>query len=88
MGANQSAIDSSFVEILCLHFLAMSLMLFLERVYMGIVIILVKIFWKIPEKRYNWEAIQDDVELGVRNLHWSSLWSILAIRSSPDPSPR
>jgi beta-mannan synthase len=31
--------------------LAMSLMLFMERVYMGIVIILVKLFWKKPDKR-------------------------------------
>ncbi|KAI9193772.1 hypothetical protein LWI28_000107 [Acer negundo] len=54
---------------LCVYIcLAMSLMLFMERVYMGIVIILVKIFWKKPEKRYNWEAIQDDVELGSSNF--------------------
>ncbi|KAK0603093.1 hypothetical protein LWI29_001367 [Acer saccharum] len=54
---------------LCVYIcLAMSLMLFMERVYMGIVIILVKIFWKKPEKRYNWEAIQDDVELGSTNF--------------------
>ncbi|KAL4296139.1 hypothetical protein GQ457_12G027710 [Hibiscus cannabinus] len=48
--------------------LAMSLMLFMERVYMGIVIILVKLFWKKPEKRYNFEPIQDDVELGSSNF--------------------
>ncbi|XP_075634429.1 glucomannan 4-beta-mannosyltransferase 2 [Castanea sativa] len=48
--------------------LAMSLMLFMERVYMGIVIILVKLFWKKPEKRYNYEPIQDDVELGSSNF--------------------
>lgn len=42
--------------------LAMSLMLFCERLYMGIVIILVKIFWKKPKKRYNWEPIRDDLE--------------------------
>ncbi|KAK3205802.1 hypothetical protein Dsin_019848 [Dipteronia sinensis] len=54
---------------LCVYIcLAMSLMLFMERVYMGIVIILVKIFLKKPEKRYNWEAIQDDVELGSSNF--------------------
>ena len=34
--------------------LAMSLMLFIERLYMGIVIILVKLFWKKPEQRYNY----------------------------------
>ncbi|XP_031256663.1 glucomannan 4-beta-mannosyltransferase 2 [Pistacia vera] len=48
--------------------LVMSLMLFMERLYMGIVIILVKLFWKKPEKRYNWEAIQDDEELGSTNF--------------------
>lgn len=48
--------------------LAMSLMLFMERVYMGIVIILVKLFWQKPEKRYNWQPIEDDVELGSSNF--------------------
>ncbi|XP_022744472.1 glucomannan 4-beta-mannosyltransferase 9-like isoform X2 [Durio zibethinus] len=44
--------------------LIMSLMLFIERVYMGIVILLVKLFGRKPERRYKWEAIKDDVELG------------------------
>ncbi|KAK2655077.1 hypothetical protein Ddye_008129 [Dipteronia dyeriana] len=44
--------------------LIMSLMLFIERVYMGIVIVLVKLFGRKPEKRYKWEPIKDDVELG------------------------
>ncbi|KAJ4826121.1 Glucomannan 4-beta-mannosyltransferase 2 [Turnera subulata] len=44
--------------------LAMALMLFMERVYMGIVIVLVKIFWKKPEKRYKWEPLQEDMESG------------------------
>ncbi|KAK4492242.1 hypothetical protein RD792_003043 [Penstemon davidsonii] len=44
--------------------LAMSIMVFMERLYMGIVIILVKLFWKKPEKRYKWEAMKDDIELG------------------------
>ena len=44
--------------------LAMELMLFAERLYMGIVIILVKLFWKKPEKRYNWEPMKDDLEAG------------------------
>ncbi|KAJ7947932.1 Glucomannan 4-beta-mannosyltransferase 9 [Quillaja saponaria] len=48
--------------------LAMSLMLFMERLYMGIVIILVKLFWKKPEKRYKYEAFQDDVEMGSSNF--------------------
>lgn len=48
--------------------LTMSLMLFMERLYMGIVIILVKLFWKKPEKRYKWEPIQDDLESGNSNF--------------------
>ncbi|PQM39694.1 glucomannan 4-beta-mannosyltransferase 2 [Prunus yedoensis var. nudiflora] len=48
--------------------LAMSLMLFFERLYMGIVIILVKLFWKKPEKRYTYEPIQEDLELGSSNF--------------------
>ncbi|KAK3015724.1 hypothetical protein RJ639_005924, partial [Escallonia herrerae] len=47
--------------VLCL---AMSLMLFVERVYMGFVIVLVKLFGRKPEKRYKWEPMKDDVELG------------------------
>lgn len=47
--------------------LTMSLMLLMERLYMGIVIILVKLFWKKPEQRYNWEPIQDDEESGSLN---------------------
>ncbi|XP_061345338.1 glucomannan 4-beta-mannosyltransferase 2 isoform X2 [Gastrolobium bilobum] len=46
----------------------MSLMLFMERLYMGIVIILIKLFWKKPEQRYKYEPIQDDVELGSSNF--------------------
>ncbi|XP_028808200.1 glucomannan 4-beta-mannosyltransferase 2 [Neltuma alba] len=48
--------------------LTMSLMLFIERLYMGVVIILVKLFWKKPEQRYRYEPIQDDVELGSSNF--------------------
>ncbi|GAB2234863.1 hypothetical protein Droror1_Dr00004130 [Drosera rotundifolia] len=48
--------------------LTMSLMLFMERLYMGIVIILVKLFWKKPEKRYKYEPIPDDVEFGSSNF--------------------
>lgn len=44
--------------------LSMSLMLFVERVYMAIVIALVKLFGRKPEKRYNWEPMKDDIELG------------------------
>lgn len=44
--------------------LIMSLMLFVERVYMGIVISFVKLFGRKPEKRYKWEPMKDDIELG------------------------
>ncbi|GMN39339.1 hypothetical protein TIFTF001_008565 [Ficus carica] len=47
--------------VLCL---IMSLMLFIERVYMGVVIALVTLFGRKPEKRYKWEPIKDDLELG------------------------
>ncbi|KAG2670843.1 hypothetical protein I3843_14G104900 [Carya illinoinensis] len=48
--------------------LAMSLMLFMERLYMGVVIILVKLFWKKPEKRYKYELLQEDLEMGSSNF--------------------
>ncbi|XP_054803434.1 glucomannan 4-beta-mannosyltransferase 9-like [Prosopis cineraria] len=44
--------------------LIMSLLLFFERVYMGLVITFVKLLGRKPEKRYKWEAMKDDVELG------------------------
>ncbi|KAF5750468.1 Nucleotide-diphospho-sugar transferases superfamily protein isoform 1 [Tripterygium wilfordii] len=50
-----------FAVVICL---AMSLMLFIERVYMGIVIVLIKIFGRKTEKRYKWEPIKDDIEIG------------------------
>ena len=50
-----------FAVVVCL---AMELMLFAERLYMGIVIVLVKLFWQKPEKRYNWEPMKEDLEAG------------------------
>ncbi|RWW56219.1 hypothetical protein BHE74_00037128 [Ensete ventricosum] len=44
--------------------LAMSVMLFVEKVYMAIVIVLVKLFRRRPETRYKWEPMGDDAELG------------------------
>ncbi|RDY05064.1 Glucomannan 4-beta-mannosyltransferase 9, partial [Mucuna pruriens] len=44
--------------------LIMSVMMLIERVYMGIVITLVKLFGRKPEKRYKWEPMKDDIELG------------------------
>lgn len=52
------------LKVLVFLCLAMSLMLFVERVYMGIVIVLVKMFARKPEKKYKWEPMKDDVELG------------------------
>jgi len=47
--------------------LGMSLMILVEIVYMGVVICFVKLFKRTPEKRYKWETIKDDVELGSSN---------------------
>lgn len=44
--------------------LALSFMLFVERLYMGIVIAFVKLFRRKPEKRYKWEPLKGDLELG------------------------
>lgn len=44
--------------------LMVSLMLFCERVYMSIVIVLVKLFGRKPDKRYKFEPFKDDVESG------------------------
>ncbi|KAL9253890.1 Glucomannan 4-beta-mannosyltransferase 9-like protein, partial [Drosera capensis] len=47
--------------------LTMSIMLFVERVYMGIVISFVKLLRQKPEKRYKWEALKEDLESGNSN---------------------
>ncbi|KAL6559252.1 Glucomannan 4-beta-mannosyltransferase 9 [Orobanche hederae] len=47
--------------VLCL---AMSAMLFVERVYMAVVISLLKVFGRKSDKRYKWEPLKDDLELG------------------------
>ncbi|KAM7255036.1 hypothetical protein ACFE04_020277 [Oxalis oulophora] len=44
--------------------LVMSIMLFIERLYMGIVIVLVRIFGRKPDVRYKYEPIKEDAELG------------------------
>ncbi|KAF7820232.1 glucomannan 4-beta-mannosyltransferase 9-like [Senna tora] len=65
--------------------LAMSAMLFAERVYMGIVIVVVRLFGRKPEKRYKWEAFEDnnssnsDVELGNARypmLRWAQVYQL------------
>uniref|UniRef100_A0A164ZE51 glucomannan 4-beta-mannosyltransferase n=1 Tax=Daucus carota subsp. sativus TaxID=79200 RepID=A0A164ZE51_DAUCS len=44
--------------------LVMSVMLFLDRVYMGVVKLFIKLLGRKPEKNYKWEAMKDDIELG------------------------
>ncbi|XP_026417887.1 glucomannan 4-beta-mannosyltransferase 9-like isoform X1 [Papaver somniferum] len=50
-----------FAVFICL---AMSVMLFIDRVYMGIVILFLKLSRRKPEKHYKWEEIKDDIEMG------------------------
>ncbi|OIT03268.1 glucomannan 4-beta-mannosyltransferase 9 [Nicotiana attenuata] len=52
-----------FLRIMVVLCLVMSLMLFLERVYMGIVIAFIKVLRRKPEKKYKWEPVKDDLEL-------------------------
>lgn len=42
----------------------MTLLLFVEWVYMGVVVAVIKAFRRTPEKRFKWEALEDDAELG------------------------
>lgn len=44
--------------------LAMSVMLFVEKVYMAVVILAVRLLGRRPERRYRWEPMRDDLELG------------------------
>ncbi|XP_078441291.1 glucomannan 4-beta-mannosyltransferase 9-like [Wolffia australiana] len=44
--------------------LVMAVMLVVERVYMCLAIILVKLLGRRPERRYRWEPIREDMELG------------------------
>ncbi|CAA7020365.1 unnamed protein product [Microthlaspi erraticum] len=55
-----------FLVALCL---IMSVMLFVEVMYMGLVVVYVKLFKRTPEKIYKWEAMEeDDVESGSANF--------------------
>ncbi|GMY23124.1 glucomannan 4-beta-mannosyltransferase 9-like [Fagus crenata] len=63
----------SLLKLLVVVCLGMSLMLFMERVYMGIVIVFVKLFGRKPEKSYKCEPIRVDLELWSFGLpHGSS----------------
>lgn len=44
--------------------LAMSVMLFLERLYMGVVKLFIKLLRRKPETKFKWEAMKEDLELG------------------------
>lgn len=44
--------------------LIMSTMLFVEWVFIGVVVVYVKVFGKKPETRYKWEEIEEDAETG------------------------
>lgn len=44
--------------------LAMSLMLFVEKVYMAVVIVLIRLFRRRPETSYKWEPMGEDPEAG------------------------
>ena len=56
-------LDSMLCFLVSCHFFHWYL-LFMERVYMGIVTVLIKIFkWK-PEKKYKWEPMKEDLEMG------------------------
>ncbi|XP_042382853.1 probable glucomannan 4-beta-mannosyltransferase 9 [Zingiber officinale] len=45
--------------------LSLSVMLFVEKVYMAVVISAVRLLGRKPEKRYKWELMSDDAELGT-----------------------
>ncbi|CAN7077974.1 unnamed protein product [Brassica oleracea var. botrytis] len=44
--------------------LIISLLVFIEGVYMNLVVLYVKLFKRKPEKVYKWEPMQEDIELG------------------------
>ncbi|KAJ0262119.1 Glucomannan 4-beta-mannosyltransferase 7 [Hirschfeldia incana] len=50
-----------FLVALCL---IMSVMLFVEMMYMGLVVAYIKLFKRKPEKVYKWVAMEEDVECG------------------------
>ncbi|XP_019173575.1 PREDICTED: glucomannan 4-beta-mannosyltransferase 9-like [Ipomoea nil] len=42
----------------------MTTLLFVEWVYMGVVMTVVKVFRRTPEKRFKWQPLEEDAELG------------------------
>lgn len=75
--------------------LAMSAMLFVEKVYMGAVFAFVKIFGHSPERRHKCESIKNDLETGnagypmvlVQIPMYNEKEVILPFVSSPSPFP-
>nr|XP_027104838.1 glucomannan 4-beta-mannosyltransferase 9-like isoform X2 [Coffea arabica] len=60
----KAALLVPFLKMMVFLCLTMSILLFVERVYMGIVVVLIKIFrWK-PEKKHKWEPMKEDLEMG------------------------
>lgn len=55
-----------FLVTLCL---VMSFLLFIERVYMSIVVVIVKLLRRTPEKVHKWEALKDD-DLELANTNY------------------
>lgn len=54
-----------FLVTMCL---VMSFLLFIERVYMSVVVVIVKLLRRTPEKVHKWEVINDDdLELAHTN---------------------
>ncbi|KAJ6720170.1 hypothetical protein OIU85_023393 [Salix viminalis] len=52
------------LKVLVVVCLGMSVMLFIERVYMGVVIVFVKLLGKKPNNSYKCEPLKDDIEVG------------------------
>uniref|UniRef100_A0A6N2M3U1 glucomannan 4-beta-mannosyltransferase n=1 Tax=Salix viminalis TaxID=40686 RepID=A0A6N2M3U1_SALVM len=52
------------LKVLVVVCLCMSVMLFIERVYMGVVIVFVKLLGKKPNNSYKCEPLKDDIEVG------------------------
>lgn len=48
--------------------LVISLLVFVESVYMNIVVVYLMLFKRKPEKIYKWEAMQEDLEQGGQNF--------------------
>lgn len=57
-----------FLRVMVVLCLTVSIMLFCERIYMSVVIVLVKLFGRKPDKRYKFEPLREDEESGHSNF--------------------